>query len=88
MSKIYQGKNVSQGYKKIENLEDIGKIYKEYYANLLNHKANRLNKRKQMIYQTLQPANDHLFYNHFDSSPRQVEDESIMSANDELERKK
>jgi hypothetical protein len=28
MSKIYQGRNVSQGHKKIEKLEDLGKAYK------------------------------------------------------------
>lgn len=58
MSKIYQGRNVNQGHRKIEKLEDLGKIYKDFYANLLNHKANRLNKRKQMIYQTICVTND------------------------------
>jgi hypothetical protein len=28
MSKHYQGRNVSQGHKKIEKLEDLGKVYK------------------------------------------------------------
>lgn len=46
MTKFYQGKNIAQVHQKIEKLEDLAQIYKDYYSDLLVHKTKRLNKRK------------------------------------------
>jgi hypothetical protein len=58
MTKSYHGKNISQGYQKLEKLEDLGKIYKEYYACMQNHKSNRLNVRMQLVNRTITFANN------------------------------
>ena len=53
MSKVYQGRSVTQGQTRIEQLEDISKINKGYYKEMQVHKTQRLAQRHQFVNQTL-----------------------------------
>ena len=53
MSKVYQGRSVTQGQTRIEQLEDISKINKAYYKEMQVHKTQRLAQRHQFVNQTL-----------------------------------
>jgi len=53
MTKLYQQKSINQGTFKMESLEDIGKLSKKFYEEMLNHKVHRLAKRKETVFQTL-----------------------------------
>lgn len=53
MTRLYQGRTISQYHEKLENLEDICRLDQQFYSQMLIHKSNRLNKRKEMLSQTV-----------------------------------
>lgn len=53
MTKIYQGRSADEGRQKLEKLEDLSTLDKDFYNSLLSHKAKRLNRRKELITQTI-----------------------------------
>ena len=53
MTKIYQERAIQQGNPKINSLQDISKLGNGFYDEMLNHKNHRLEKRKEVVFQTI-----------------------------------
>ena len=68
MTKIYQGRSADEGRQKLEKLEDLHTLHKEFYSNLLTHKTNRLNRRKELITQTIAFTDAYSPEKHFQSA--------------------
>lgn len=68
MTKIYQGRSADEGRQKLEKLEDLNTLDKEFYSSLLNHKNNRLNRRRELITQTIAFTDAYSPEKHFQSA--------------------
>lgn len=68
MTKIYQGRSADEGRQKLEKLEDLNTLDKEFYSSLLSHKTNRLNRRKELITQTIAFTDPYSPEKHFQSA--------------------
>jgi len=53
IKRMYQTRTISQGAQKLESLEDLGKLDFSFYEEMLNHKNNRLSKRRQVVSQNI-----------------------------------
>ena len=85
MAKIYQGRSADEGRQKLEKLEDLNTLDKDFYSSLLSHKANRLNRRKELIIQTIAFTDPHSPENHCQSAQLTADNRSHSAVSLEFE---